>query len=129
MQLFHEPAAAAERTGLSLDTLRYYEREGLIGPVDRSAGGRRRYSEDDLSWIGVVTCLRDAGLGIADLRRFTELLRSEAGSDDRVAFLRRRRAELEERRRLTERAISVLDDKIAYYGRAGLEERPAPSDQ
>ncbi len=129
MQPFHEPAAAAERTGLSLDTLRYYEREGLIGPVDRSAGGRRRYSEDDLSWIGVLTCLREAGLGITDLRRFTELLRSEAGSGDRVAFLRRRRAELQERRRLTERAISVLDDKIDHYGRAELGERAAPADR
>lgn len=129
MQLFHEPAEAAERSGLTIDTLRYYEREGLIGPIDRSAGGRRRYSEDDLTWIGLITCLRDAGLGIADLRRFTELLRSEAGSGDRVAFLRRRRVELEERRRLTERAISVLDDKINHYGRAELEERAAPADQ
>jgi DNA-binding transcriptional MerR regulator len=118
MPQLHQPSTAARRTGLSLDTLRYYEREGLIGPVDRSPGGRRRYSDDDLAWIGVVTCLRDAGLGIADLRRFTDLLRSEAGAQDRVGFLRRRRAELEERRRLAERAISVLDDKIEYYGRA-----------
>lgn len=129
MQHLHEPGAAAERTGLSLDTLRYYEREGLIGPVDRSPGGRRRYSDDDLAWIGVVTCLRDAGLGIADLRRFTELLRSEAGADDRVGFLRRRRAELEERRRRTERAIAVLDDKIEHYGHAQLQDRAARADQ
>jgi len=115
MQHLHEPATAAERTGLTLDTLRYYEREGIIGPVDRDPGGRRRYSDNDLAWIGLVTCLRDAGLGIDDLRRFTSLLRSEAGAEDRVTFLRRRRAELEERRRLTERAIAVLDDKISHY--------------
>ena len=109
------PGAVAARTGLSLDTLRYYEREALIGPI-RRASGRRTYTEDDVAWIGIVTCLRDAGLGIADLRRFTELLRSEAGSSDRVAFLTRRRAELEERLRLTRAAIEVLDGKIAYYG-------------
>jgi DNA-binding transcriptional MerR regulator len=115
----HTPAVASERTGLSLDTLRYYEREGLIGPVDRASGGRRQYSEDDLAWIGTVTCLRDAGLGIADLRRFTELLRTENGADDRVAFLQRRRDELLERRRQTEAALVVLADKIAHYGRPG----------
>jgi len=111
----YAPGEVARRTGLSLDTLRYYEREGLVGPVDRSAGGQRRYDEDDVAWIGLVTCLRAAGLGIADLRRFTELLRSEAGHDDRVAFLRRRRDELEEQAARIRAAITVLDDKIAYF--------------
>jgi DNA-binding transcriptional MerR regulator len=110
-----DPGEVAERTGLTLDTLRYYEREGLIGPIDRAPGGRRRYSEDDVSWIGIVTCLRDAGLGIADLRRCTELLRSENGADDRVAFLGRRREEMLDRLQRTRAALQVLDDKIAYY--------------
>ena len=79
------PATAAERTGVSLDTLRYYEREGLIGPIRRSAGGHREYTEDDLFWIGLVTCFRD------------------------------RRAALEQRVESLRRAITVLDDKIAYY--------------
>lgn len=111
-----DPGEVAARTGLTLDTLRYYEREGLIGPIDRAAGGRRRYTEDDVAWIGLVTCLRDAGLGIADLRRFTALLRSEADGD-RVAFLRRRRDELLDRQRRTEAALRVLDEKIAHYSR------------
>jgi DNA-binding transcriptional MerR regulator len=110
-----DPGEVAERTGLTLDTLRYYEREGLIGPIDRAPGGRRRYSENDVSWIGIVTCLRDAGLGIADLRRFTALLRSENGADDRVAFLGRRREEMLDRLQRTRAALKVLDDKIAYY--------------
>jgi DNA-binding transcriptional MerR regulator len=115
MTKLHEPAEAAEVTGLTLDTLRYYEREGLIGPIERGAGGRRRYDEDDVAWIGIVTCLREAGLGIADLRRFTELLRTESPGQDRVTFLRARRAELLERLRQTQAALSVLDGKIAHY--------------
>ncbi|TQM44509.1 DNA-binding transcriptional MerR regulator [Pseudonocardia cypriaca] len=111
-----DPAEAARRTGLSLDTLRYYEREGLIGPIERATSGHRRYTADDLTWIGIVTCLRDAELGIADLRRFTELLRSE-GTGDRVGFLRRRREELVDRARRLQAAIAVLDDKISYYSR------------
>ncbi|NSL42927.1 MULTISPECIES: MerR family transcriptional regulator [Streptomyces] len=109
------PAAAADRTGVSLDTLRYYEREGLIGPIRRTAGGRRQYTEDDVFWIGLVTCLREAGLGIADLREFVVILRGEHSPQDRVAFLRERRAALRQRAAALHRAMEVLDEKIAYY--------------
>ncbi|MFF1442443.1 MerR family transcriptional regulator [Streptomyces sp. NPDC058295] len=109
------PATAADRTGVSIDTLRYYEREGLIGPIRRSAGGRREYTEDDLFWIGLVTCFREAGLGIADLRGFVAILRAEHPPQDRVAFLRERRASLEQRVAALCRAMEVLDEKIAYY--------------
>lgn len=112
----HSPAAAADRTGVSLDTLRYYEREGLIGPIRRSAGGRREYTEDDIFWIGLVTCFREAGLGIADLRGFVAILRAEHSPQDRVAFLAERRAALEHRVAALRRAMEVLDEKIAYYG-------------
>ena len=112
----HSPGAAAKATGLSLDALRYYEREGLIGPVERDAGGRRCYSDGDLAWIGIVTCLREAGLGIDDLRRFTQLLQNSADPRDRVAFLRDRRLDLRERLQATEAALRVLEDKIAHYG-------------
>ncbi|WP_406094139.1 MerR family transcriptional regulator [Streptomyces sp. NBC_01013] len=109
------PAAAADRAGVSIDTLRYYEREGLIGPIRRSAGGRREYTEGDLFWIGLVTCFREAGLGIADLRDFVAILRADHTPQERVAFLRERRAALEQRVTSLRRAMEVLDDKIAYY--------------
>ncbi|BCL25185.1 MerR family transcriptional regulator [Streptomyces aurantiacus] len=109
------PAAASDRTGVSIDTLRYYEREGLIGPVRRSVGGRRQYTEDDVFWIGLVTCFRDAGLGIADLRGFVAILRAEHPPQERVAFLRERRAALEQRVAALGRAMQVLDEKITYY--------------
>ncbi|CAM5360905.1 MerR family transcriptional regulator OS=Streptomyces alboniger OX=132473 GN=CP975_10695 PE=4 SV=1 [Streptomyces alboniger] len=109
------PATAADRTGVSIDTLRYYEREGLIGPIRRSAGGRREYTEDDVFWIGLVTCFREAGLGIADLREFVTMLRAEHSPAERVAFLRGRRTALEQRVGALRRAMEVLDEKIAHY--------------
>ncbi|MEU0279368.1 MULTISPECIES: MerR family transcriptional regulator [unclassified Streptomyces] len=109
------PAAAADRTGVSIDTLRYYEREGLIGPIGRSAGGRREYTDDDIFWIGLVTCFREAGLGIADLRGFVALLRAEQPPREKVTFLREHRATLEQRVAALRRAMEVLDGKIAYY--------------
>lgn len=116
--MLYTPAEAADRTGLSLDALRYYEREKLVGPVARTAGGHRADSEDDVAWIGIVSCLRNAGLGISDLREFTQLLRAErpgGGDSGRVTFLERRRDELCARREQLDAALRVLDEKIAYY--------------
>lgn len=112
------PADAAARTGLSLDTLRYYEREGLLGSVQRDAGGRRRYSEGDLAWLDVLMCLRRSGMGIADLRRFVGVLRDKASSSaEPVEMLQLHRKRLVEDIGHIQTAIGVLDDKIAHYRR------------
>ena len=114
---------ASAASGLSTDTLRYYERESLIGPIGRASNGQRQYSAGDVAWIGVVTCLREAGLGIADLQRFTRLLREASDTTTRVEFLRARRADLVQRVQQLQAAIEVLDDKIQYYAAA---QPPAP---
>src|SRR5512132_3745622 len=67
------PAEMAERTGVSIDTLRYYEREGLLDSVARAQRGHRRYSEDDVLWIEVLRCLRDTGMSIEQLRHYCAL--------------------------------------------------------
>ena len=120
------PQAAAARAGVSLDTLRYYEREGLIGPIARTAGGHRAYDGDDLFWIGLVTCLRAAGPGLSALRELTSLLRRVGSPADRVAFLQGHRRELHERRARIDLALGVLDEMIAYY-REQAGEAPGPS--
>jgi DNA-binding transcriptional MerR regulator len=76
------PGEVAERTGFSLDTLRYYERIGLLHEVDRTAGGQRRFTEYDVLWLLMLRCLRKTGMPIAQMLRFAELAR---GSDDTVA--------------------------------------------
>ena len=63
-------AEAARRTGVSAHTLRYYERAGLVvTTVGRTAGGRRRYQQQDLYWITICTKLRAAGMPIRTIRR------------------------------------------------------------
>ncbi len=114
------PSDAADRTGLSLDTLRYYEREGLIGPVRRDTGGRRTYSQGDLAWLDVLTCLRRSGMGIGDLRRFVGVLREGAAtSTEPVEMLRLHRKRLLDDIEQIRSAVSVIDDKIAHYRDAG----------
>ncbi|MFC0598316.1 MerR family transcriptional regulator [Streptomyces palmae] len=74
---------AARRTGLSVHTLRYYERAGLVvTPVDRTHGGRRRYHQLDLEWITICTRLRATGMPIKGIRRYAELVAAGRGNED-----------------------------------------------
>ena len=75
-------AEAAERSGLTPDTLRYYERDGLmLRRVDRSATGHRRYTESDLRWIDLLNCLRGTGMPIREVRQYAELVRAGDGNE------------------------------------------------
>lgn len=65
----------SERTGLSAYTLRYYEQEGLLDPIRRDAGGRRRYTMEDVARVALLILMRDMGLTLAQIRAFTALMR------------------------------------------------------
>ncbi len=107
---------AAELAGVSTDTLRYYEKEGLIPGIPRSENGHRRYDIDDLTWIRLLRALRATGMPISGLRDFVALAQSGADTvearcrilDDHRALLRSRIAELENH-------LQVLDNKRRFY--------------
>ena len=106
----------AERTGLSADTLRYYEKADLISPVARSAGGQRRYATSDLAWIEFLLRLRDTGMSIADMQQFAELRRrGDTTVAERLALLRGHRQRLTERIQQLQANGAALDEKITYY--------------
>jgi DNA-binding transcriptional MerR regulator len=109
------PAETAERTGFSIDTLRYYEKEGLLGSVARTAGGRRTYSQHDLDWLGLVRCLRDTGMPIADLKRYSELSSDESTLNERLALLEAHEREVQAGIDALRRQQKQLHEKIAWY--------------
>jgi|SRR5437763_7602751 len=112
----YPPQEAAARTGLSLDTLRYYERIGLIDDVPRTTGGRRVYRDEHLDWLGVLTCLRRTGMPVRDMRRYAELAREGADTEEeRLRILEEhRRAVLADIAELQE-ALRRVEDKIEWY--------------
>ena len=111
----YTPGQAAEKTGFSLDTLRYYERIGLLDGVARTAGGRRRYGDDDLGWIEMLRCLRDTGMPIARMREFAALTRDERTVEARIALLEEHDREVEERIAILHAQRDHIRGKIAYY--------------
>jgi DNA-binding transcriptional MerR regulator len=110
-------AEAARRTGVSVHTLRYYERAGLVvTPVDRTAGGRRRYQQLDLDWITICTKLRATGMPIKTIRRYAQLVSAGPGNEqERLALLEAHRAEVTAKIAEQQENLKLIDRKIGVY--------------
>ncbi|HZE40849.1 MAG TPA: MerR family transcriptional regulator [Stackebrandtia sp.] len=110
-------AEAAERSGVSVHTLRYYERAGLVvGSVGRTSGGWRRYSTADLRWIGVCTKFRAAGMPIRTIRRYTELVTAGPGNEaERLALLENHRDDVVAKLAELTDSLAIIDHKLEVY--------------
>jgi DNA-binding transcriptional MerR regulator len=110
-------AEAAERTGVSAHTLRYYERIGALRePPERAPSGHRRYTERDVSWIVLLTCLRATGMPIATMLRYAELAREgTATAAERKRLLLAHRDEVVARVEQLTQNLTMIDRKISSY--------------
>lgn len=101
-------------TGLSIDTLRYYERIGLLGPVNRADNGHRRYTQHDLAWLDLLMRLRQTDMPIAQMLQFAQLRRQGAATaTERRIILEQHQRSLELRMHELEQHMTVLQKKIA----------------
>jgi DNA-binding transcriptional MerR regulator len=115
----------AEITGLSIDTLRYYERIGLLEPVSRASSGHRRYRQKDIDWIGLVINLRETGMPLAQIHHFAGLRRQgEATATERLHILEQHQHALSQQMQRLEQHIAALQHKIAQK-KAFLAQRDA----
>lgn len=115
------------RTGLSVDTLRFYERQGLFPPVDRTSGGRRVFSDNDVSWIGICQRLRASGMPLTEIAKYAGLVRSGSGNESqRLELLRRHEAEVQSQIAVLQEALDLITLKVRAYTSA-LEEATAGS--
>ncbi|MBO0770677.1 MAG: MerR family transcriptional regulator [Actinobacteria bacterium] len=110
-------AEAARRTGVSVHTLRYYERAGLvITPVDRTTGGRRRYHQLDLDWIIICTRLRATGMPIKAIRRYAQLVSAGPGNEqERLALLEAHHADVTAKLAEIQDNLKTIEHKIDVY--------------
>jgi DNA-binding transcriptional MerR regulator len=110
------PSQAAEQSGFSLDTLRYYERIGLLDDIARTPSGHRQFGDNDLEWLGVLRCLRETGMPIAQMRRYAQLARcGQATLAERMNLLIEHDARVQERISLLQAQRAHLREKIAWY--------------
>jgi DNA-binding transcriptional MerR regulator len=121
---FYSPGQTADKSGFSLDTLRYYEKIGLLGDIGRTSAGWRRFSDDDLAWLGVLRCLRETGMPIAEMLRYAELARDGDGDEtfpERITLLEAHDQRVEEQIAGLRAQQRHIQEKIRYY-RDALDE-------
>ena len=109
-------AEVSRKYDISADTLRYYERIGLIPPVPRTRGGLRDYGEESCGWIQLMKCMRAAGVQIEALIEYVDLFQQgDATLDARKALLIDQRDQLLERMEQMQQSLDRLNQKIQNY--------------
>jgi DNA-binding transcriptional MerR regulator len=103
-------------TGLSEDTLRYYERLGLIAPSRHASSRHRRYTDEDLSWIDFLVCLRSTGMPLAQIQEYIRLYRAGAQTlPDRRALIETHEKTVMERIVGLQESLGVIQAKLEFY--------------
>ncbi|MFJ4526396.1 MerR family transcriptional regulator [Streptomyces sp. NPDC088810] len=107
----------ARQTGLSVHALRFYERQHLlIAPVERTTGGRRRYTTADVEWLQICIKLRESGMPLADLKQFAELVRHGPGNEtERLRLLHTHLNRVEEQIKALQECRSLIAWKAGVY--------------
>lgn len=109
-------AEVSRKYDISADTLRYYERIGLIPPVPRTRGGLRDYGEESCGWIQLMKCMRAAGVQIEALIEYVDLFQQgDATLDARKALLVEQRDQLVSRMAEMQASLDLPNQKIARY--------------
>lgn len=109
-------AEVAKKYDLSTDTLRYYERIGLVPPVTRTASGIRDYKEKDLNWVEFIKCMRGAMVSIESLVEYVSLFsQGTATQEARKAILTEEYEALLSRIEVMQKGADRLKYKIEYY--------------
>lgn len=109
-------AEVSRKYDISADTLRYYERIGLIPPVPRTRGGLRDYGEESYGWIQLMKCMRAAGVQIEALIEYVDLFQQgDATLDARKALLVEQRDQLVSRMAEMQASLDLLNQKIDRY--------------
>lgn len=109
-------ADAAREAGVSVHTLRYYERAGLLSPIDRNGSGHRRFTAQDIDWVIACTKFRATGMPIRRLRQYAELVRAGDGNEaERLELLEAHRREVLLRLAEIQHNLELIDYKIDLY--------------
>lgn len=109
----------SEQYEISQDTLRYYERVGMIPPVTRTAGGIRDYGPEDLRWVSLAKCMRSAGLPVEAMIEYVRLFQEgDSTIEARLQLLTDQREVLLMQRKQIDETLERLNYKISRYEKA-----------
>jgi len=105
-----------QKTGLTAHTLRYYEKEGLLTGIERSQGGFRQYSDENLEWLGLICCLKNTGMSLQEIARFVRLAhQGDCTLEERVQLLKAHREKIRDRMTETQQYLDKITWKVNFF--------------
>ncbi len=114
--MYYTIGEAAQRMHLSAPTLRYYDKEGLLPFVDRSAGGARMFKESDFEWLRLIECLKSTGMPIRDIKQFIDwYMEGDTTLPQRRDMFYERRRAVEAQIETLQATLDMIDYKCWYY--------------
>ena len=118
-EMTYTPAKAAEKIGISAHTLRFYNKEGLLPNVGRDEHGNRRFTDNDLQWLSLLQCLKNAGMSLKDIKRFSECTTiGDDTIDERLALFESQTENVKCQIAELKRYLNLLEYKLAFYQKA-----------
>lgn len=106
----------ANETGLSIHTLRYYEKEGIFPPVKRSENGFRIYDSEDIEWIKFACRLRETGMSIAEMKKFAQLvIQGDESKNERIKLLQQQNTRIKDQMEQLAHCMELINYKIKFY--------------
>lgn len=117
--MYYSIGEAAQRMHLSAPTLRYYDKEGLLPFVDRSAGGARMFKESDFEWLRLIECLKSTGMPIRDIKQFIDwYMEGDTTLPQRRDMFYARKRAVEAQIEMLQATLDMIDYKCWYYDTA-----------
>lgn len=105
----------AEKMGVSVHTLRFYDKEGLLPFVER-VNGRRVFKDSDFAWLRVLSCLKNTGMPLKEIRRYVELCQlGDASLRERQEIILKQKKAIEDQIRFLQENLKVIEYKVWYY--------------
>ena len=116
----------ADKMGISVPTLRYYDKEGLLPFIEKKENGTRIFKESDLRTLEIISCMKASGMPIKDIKRYMDMcLEGDNTLEDRLDIFLKRKDVVKEQMEELNKIMSVIEHKISYYEKAiqaGTEE-------
>jgi len=121
----YSASEVAKKLKLSKDTLRYYEKEGLIPSIQRNESGHRIYSESDIEWIFLIRCLRDTDMPISKIKQYVALLMNGGETiHERRAILLSHEKYIKRKISAYQKLLKLIGKKVEFYNDALNAENP-----
>lgn len=116
----------AEKMGVTIPTLRYYDKEGLLPFVDKKANGTRVFKDEDFQGLAVITCMKNSGVPIKEIKKFMDLCKEgDSTLQERLEIFLERKEAVEKQMEELNKVMETINHKIWYYEtaiQAGTEE-------